>query len=52
VVRVTPDIRPGVVSIPHGFDDANVNHLAITADADPLSGMTVLSGLVVEVSRP
>jgi len=51
VVEVTHDIRPGVVSLPHGFDDVNVNHLTSTADADPLSGMTVVSGLAVEVTR-
>jgi anaerobic selenocysteine-containing dehydrogenase len=50
-VEVTPDIRPGVVSLPHGFGSANVNLLTSTATADPLSGMTVVSGLAVEVSR-
>jgi anaerobic selenocysteine-containing dehydrogenase len=51
LVEVTPDIRPGVVSLPHGFDDANVNLLTSTAAADPLSGMTVVSGFAVEISR-
>jgi anaerobic selenocysteine-containing dehydrogenase len=51
VVEVTDTIRAGVVSLPHGFDEANVNHLTSTADADPLSGMTILSGLPVEVTR-
>jgi anaerobic selenocysteine-containing dehydrogenase len=51
LVEVTPDIRPGVVSLPHGFDDTNVNLLTSTADADGLSGMAVVSGLPVEVSR-
>jgi anaerobic selenocysteine-containing dehydrogenase len=51
VVEVTDAIRPGVVSLPHGFDEANVNLLTSTTDADPLSGMTVVSGLPVEVSR-
>jgi hypothetical protein len=40
-----------VVSLPHGFDGANVNLLTSTASADPLSGMTVVSGVAVEVSR-
>ena len=39
----------GVVSLPHGFDEANVNHLIPTTDADPLSGMTIVSGLPVDV---
>ncbi|HEX9258917.1 MAG TPA: molybdopterin-dependent oxidoreductase [Acidimicrobiales bacterium] len=51
VVEVTPDIRVGVVSLPAGFDDANVNLLTSSSDADPLSGMTVVSGLAVEVRR-
>ena len=51
VVEVTASVRPGVVSLPHGFDEANVNRLTSAADADPLSGMTVLSGLPVEVRR-
>ena len=51
VVEITETIRPGVVSVPHGFDEANVNLLISTADADPLSGMTITSGLPVEL-RP
>ncbi len=58
VVEVTADIRRGVVSVPHGFDEANVNLLTSTASsapsaadgADPLSGMTITSGLLVEVT--
>ena len=50
VVEITPTIRAGVVSLPHGFDATNVNLLTSTADADPLSGMTVLSGLAVELA--
>jgi anaerobic selenocysteine-containing dehydrogenase len=51
VVEVTAAIRPGVVSIPHGFDDANVNLVTSSADADPLSGMTITSGVTVAVER-
>jgi hypothetical protein len=50
-VEVTDAIRPGVVSLPHGFEQANVNRIIGTADADPLSGMTVFSGVPVEL-RP
>jgi anaerobic selenocysteine-containing dehydrogenase len=49
VVEVTDAIRAGVVSLPHGFDDANVNRLIPTTSADPLSGMTIVSGLPVAV---
>jgi anaerobic selenocysteine-containing dehydrogenase len=50
VVEVTDAIRPGVVSLPHGFGDANVNQVTSTADTDPLSGMTIVSGLRVDVA--
>jgi anaerobic selenocysteine-containing dehydrogenase len=50
VVEVTDAIRPGVVSLPHGFADADVNRVTSSADADPLSGMTIVSGLPVEVA--
>ncbi len=49
VVEITDTIRPGVVSLPHGFDDVNVNLLTSTADADTASGMTITSGLPVRI---
>ena len=49
VVEVTDAIRAGVVSLPHGFDEANVNRLIPTTAADPLSGMTIVSGVPVDV---
>ena len=51
-VLVTDSIGPGVVSLPHAYRSANVNHLTSTADADPLNGMPVLSGFGVELSGP
>jgi anaerobic selenocysteine-containing dehydrogenase len=64
-VEVTDDIRPGVVSLPHGFGQdldgieltvassrpgANVNRLVGRATLDPLSGTSGLSGVPVEVA--
>ncbi|CAJ1579129.1 molybdopterin-dependent oxidoreductase [[Mycobacterium] wendilense] len=49
-VERTDDIRPGVVSIPHGWDEANVNLLNDGTQLDPLSGTSVLNGVPVEVS--
>ncbi|BBZ02437.1 dehydrogenase [Mycolicibacterium chitae] len=49
-VERTDDIRPGVVSIPHGWDEANVNRLNDGTQLDPLSGTSVLNGIPVEVS--
>ncbi|HEX6787330.1 MAG TPA: molybdopterin dinucleotide binding domain-containing protein, partial [Acidimicrobiales bacterium] len=63
-VEVTSDIRPGVVSLPHGWGhDAegarlsvaarhagvNSNLLADEAEVDPLSGNAVLNGIPVSV---
>ena len=43
--HVDPAIRPGVVSVPHGHEHANVNLLTSTQDVDPLTGMTHYSGI-------
>jgi anaerobic selenocysteine-containing dehydrogenase len=64
-LEVTPDVRPGVVSLPHGFGHAaardtlrvagavaGANMNAVTDDAlvEPLTGTAVLSGVPVSVS--
>jgi anaerobic selenocysteine-containing dehydrogenase len=64
-LEVTPDVRPGVVSLPHGFGHASArdtlrvagtlagaNMNAVTDDAlvEPLTGTAVLSGVPVSVS--
>ena len=64
-VEVTPNVRPGVVSLPHGFGHAvardtlrvagavaGPNMNAVTDDAlvEPLTGTAVLSGVPVSVS--
>jgi anaerobic selenocysteine-containing dehydrogenase len=63
-VEVTDDLRPGVVSLPHGFGHdldgielevasrnpgVNSNVLSDREDVDPLSGTAVLNGIPVEV---
>ena len=47
--RLTEDIAPGVVSLPHGRAEPNVNRLLDPALRDPASGTAVLSGVPVEV---
>ncbi|MDB6101285.1 MAG: molybdopterin oxidoreductase [Gammaproteobacteria bacterium] len=42
-------IRPGVVSVPHGHEHANVNYLTNTQDVDLLTGMARYSGIQVTV---
>ena len=39
-----------VTTVPHGFEAANLNLLISTANADPLSGMTITSGVPVDVA--
>jgi anaerobic selenocysteine-containing dehydrogenase len=66
-VEVTDAVRPGVVSLPHGWGHdrpgvrlsvasvtpgVNVNLLAAGTLFDPLSGTAVLNGLPVEVRSP
>ena len=47
--RVTDRIRRGAVSVPHGYDDTNVNVLTSAATLDPLTGMPTYSGVPVEL---
>lgn len=48
---VADDIRRGVVSVPHGFGDTNVNLLSTARHGvDPLTGMVTFSGIPVAVS--
>jgi anaerobic selenocysteine-containing dehydrogenase len=50
-IGVTAAIRPGVVSLPHGWASPGVNRLtSATADVDPLTGMPRFSGVPVEVT--
>jgi anaerobic selenocysteine-containing dehydrogenase len=49
--RMTDTIPPGVVSISHGWVDANVNTLISSRDLDPLTGMPRSSGTAVSLRR-
>jgi anaerobic selenocysteine-containing dehydrogenase len=66
-VEVWPDLRRGVVSLPHGFGHdldgveqavaratpgVNSNVLTDRCDVDPVSGTAVLNGIPVEVAAP
>ena len=43
--KVTPDILPGVISVPHGWADANCNVLLDAELLDPVSGYITLRGV-------
>lgn len=47
--QVDTSIRPGVVSVPHGHEHANVNYLTSTQEVDPVTGMARYSGIQVSV---
>jgi anaerobic selenocysteine-containing dehydrogenase len=48
IARIDDSMRRGVVSVPHGFEDANVN-LLTGREADPLTGMALYSGYPVTI---
>ena len=50
IACLTTDIRPGAVSVPHGYAAANVNRMTDHTDVDPLTGMTRYSGLPVTIA--
>jgi formate dehydrogenase len=56
-VRLTDELLPGVVALPHGWGGraggVNVNVLASAAaeDLEPLAGMAFLNGIPVSVVR-
>jgi len=49
--RVTEDIIPGVVSIPHGWAEANVNILTSQQPADPVVGYPALKALLCSIKK-
>jgi anaerobic selenocysteine-containing dehydrogenase len=49
IAKVDAGMRRGVVSIPHGHEQANVNCLTSVDDVDPLGGMALYSGVPVAV---
>ena len=52
-LRVTTDIAPGAVSVPHGLREQNVNRLTSSArgTVDPLTGMITQSGIPVTITH-
>ena len=48
IVRLDPGLRPGVVSLPHGYDDPNIADLTTdTAHVHPAYGMPTLTAVPV-----
>jgi anaerobic selenocysteine-containing dehydrogenase len=49
--KVTPDILPGVVSLQHGWAEANVNLLTTYQPLDPISGYPALKTIPCRVRK-
>jgi len=49
--RLSGDILPGVVSIPHGWSKTNANALTRLDGRDPVTGYTELKTLLCRLSR-
>jgi formylmethanofuran dehydrogenase subunit D len=47
--NVSETIRPGVASIPHGHEVANVNRLTSVENVDAMTGMVLYTGIPIEV---
>jgi anaerobic selenocysteine-containing dehydrogenase len=47
--NVSDTIRPGVASIPHGHEVANVNLLTSVENVDRMTGMVLYTGIPIEV---
>jgi formate dehydrogenase (coenzyme F420) alpha subunit len=49
--KVTEDIVPGVVCIPHGWAEANVNILTTQEPSDPIIGYPALKSLLCRITK-
>ncbi len=50
-VRVTEDIHPGIVSVPHGWRDTNVNLLTTDADVDPVTAFIGFKSVLCRIVK-
>lgn len=49
IANVSETIRPGVASIPHGHESANVNLLTSVQSVDAMTGMVLYSGIPIVI---
>jgi len=50
-VKVTDTIMPGVLQIPHGWEEANVNYLTNNISEDVVTGYPVMKGLLCSIRK-
>jgi anaerobic selenocysteine-containing dehydrogenase len=51
MAEVTEDILPGVVHIPHGWEEANVNLLTDSRSADPVTGFPGFKAMLCRIRQ-
>ncbi len=49
--KTTKDLAPGVVSIPHGWSEANANLLTQLEPRDPITGYTEMKALLCRIKK-
>ena len=49
--RTTKDLMPGILSIPHGWANANSNELTELEPRDPVTGYTEMKALLCRISK-
>jgi len=49
--RTTEDLIPGILSIPHGWANANANELTELEPRDPVTGYTEMKSLLCRISK-
>ena len=49
--RVTEDILPQVVHVPHGWSEANINALTFEQPGDPITGVPTLKSPLCRIRR-
>ena len=50
-VRVTEDILPGVVNVPHGWDECNINLITDDVSVDLITGYPLLKSLLCRIRK-
>jgi hypothetical protein len=49
--RTVEELAPGIVSIPHGWSEANANRLTSADVRDPVTGYTEMKALLCSINK-
>jgi anaerobic selenocysteine-containing dehydrogenase len=49
--KTTEDLMPGILSIPHGWAEANANELTELEPRDPVTGYTEMKALLCRIRK-